>query len=171
MRSKTLCYLILSACPWIAQANNNDLSLLKPVSYTVDIKNTQNQTLYSANLNNLTNAPQNQEKNNIYTDNCIKEEGVIESTQSEVKTHFNVYFSLNDNVAQSIVIDWSEIVSKISLDVGGCKIDELVIGKTVIEQPLPFINFEYRFNLKNKEGHDLPEKYKLIINSNNLKNK
>lgn len=150
--------------------NEIDPDLKKPMSYSVEIQDNQQHVLYSANLNNLSKKSQEQTIDNSYIDNCIKNGSIIESTKNSVKTGFKVYFIEESNIATTLALDMSKVVAKNKINVGECNIEELVVAKTSLTQGLPFLDFEYKFHLKDSSGKELPDLYFFKIKGNALVN-
>jgi len=160
-------FLIISS---ISQAAEIDPDLKKPMLYTVEIQDSNHQTLYSTNINNLSNKSQSQSVENTYIDNCIKNKGIIESSRSSIKTGYTISLNEESGVANSLVINFSKLVDKKKINTGECNIEEAVIGSAVINQGLPFFVFEYKFHLKDSSGKELPELYYIKASGSVLRN-
>ena len=151
-------------------ANEIDPDLKKPMSYSVEVQDSGRHTIYSANLNNLSKKVQEQYVDNSYIDNCIKNSSIVESTKNSVKTGFKVYFLEQSNIATSLVVDMSKVVGKNKINTGECSIEDLTVAKVSLNQGLPFLDFEYKFHLKDNSGKELSELYYLKIKGANLNN-
>lgn len=160
------CFLISS----LAQAADIDPDLKKPMLYNVEIQDSNHQTLYSTNINNLSNKSQTQSVDNIYIDNCIKNKGIIESTKSSIKTGYSVSLGEESGVANALIVNVSKVVDKKKINTGECNIEEVVVGSAVVNQGLPFFVFEYKFHLKDSSGKELPELYYIKSSGSVLRN-
>lgn len=160
------CLLISS----IAHSQDIDPDLKKPMLYTVEIQDSNHQTLYSTNVNNISKESQSKSVDNYYIDNCIKEKGIVESTKSLIKTNYTISFGEVSGIANSLIINVSRLINKKHINTGECYIEEPVVGSATVQQGLPFLTFEYKFHLKDSSGKDFPELYYVKVSGSALKN-
>lgn len=160
--------MINSVC--FANTNEIDPDTKTPRDYSVEIQDSNHKIVYTANINNLSKTPQEQNRDVSFVDNCIKNNGIVESTKSSVRIGFKTFFVETDNTPTSLVINVNQIVSKQKINIGDCSIEDLSIGTSILTQSLPFLSYEYSFHLNDSKGKELPELYHLKIQSSKLLN-
>lgn len=147
-----------------------DFDLKKNKLYTVEIQDSHHRTLYSTHINNLNKQFQSKFITNDYIDNCVKNKNVVESTKNSKETGYTVSFGEDSGVVNTLIIHISQVVENKKINTGECYIEEPVVASQVITQELPFLNFEYKFHLKDNSGNELPELYYIKASSSVLKN-
>lgn len=171
MKTKILVIFSLLFAHSISYAAVIEPDLKKPMSYSVVIENSLHQVLYSTYLNNISRIPKLKNTKVSFIDNCIKSNGLVESNNSFANEKFNVFFIEDSNQATSLVVNIEKIIGKKKINTGECYIEEVLIGSAILENELPFIKYEYEFNLKDNFGQELPGVYYLKMNGTVLRNK